>query len=237
MLHRNKIILMMIMVSFILFIFYYLGLYYKISTIESKEKKAIQSWKQLQLQEQILIPSHKYISYYKFRFVEFLKPHVSPHHSGLQIKESSQTETNEKENVFQKENQSEDCILSIPDINLEKIVYTGRERDLHLKNYELITADANMRYKNGGNYIICGHASRLYGHSLNRLQEVKKDTIIEIITKNKTEQYIVYKVNYENMYQTSRYCNQTKEKTVTIISCAKNISKESYIVIHAKIKQ
>ena len=94
-----------------------------------------------------------------------------------------------------------------------------------------------MQYKNGGNYIICGHASKLYGHSLNRLQEIKKDTIIEILTKNKTEQNIVYKVNYENMYETSQYCNQTSEKTVTIISCAKNISKESYIVIHARIKQ
>ncbi len=237
MLHRNKIILRIVMISFILFLLYYLGIYYKIFVTESREKKAIQLWRQLQIQEQILIPSHRYISYYKFKYSEFLMNSIYPYHSVLNIEESQQTKINEKENISQRENQSEDCILSIPDINLEKIVYTGGERDLHLKNYELITADAHMRYKNGGNYIICGHASKLYGHSLNRLQEVKKDSIIEIITKSKTEQYIVYKVNYENMYETSRYCNQTKEKTITIISCAKNISKESYIVIHAKIKQ
>ena len=227
----------MVMVPFILFLLYYLGLYYKIYVTESKEKKAIQLWKQLQVQEQVLNPSHRHITHYKYKYNEFFKNSVYPHHSALKTEESPQTETNEKENIPQKENQSEDCILSIPNINLEKFVYTGRDRDLHLKNYELVTADANMRYKNGGNYIICGHASKLYGHSLNRLQEVKKDTIIEIITPNKTEQYIVYKVNYENMYETSQYCNQTREKNLTIISCAKNISKESYIVIHAKIKQ
>ena len=46
------------------------------------------------------------------------------------------------------------------------------------KNLFLITADAHMRYKNGGNYIICGHASKLYGHSLNRLH-IFPDNIIK----------------------------------------------------------
>lgn len=227
------------MFTFILFLSYYLRLYYKIYVTESKEKIAIQSWKKSQMQEHNLIPSCKYINYYKFRYYKvFKKPEYVPD-SAIIIGKTSQMENNKKENISRKKSQSEqseDCILSIPDIGLEKIVYTGRQRELHLKNYELITADANMQYKNGGNYIICGHASKLYGHSLNRLQEVKKDTIIEILTKNKTEQYIVYKVNYVNMYETSQYCNQTREKTVTIISCAKNISKESYIVIYARIK-
>lgn len=235
MLHRNKIIFRIIMVSFFLFLLYYLGLYYKIYITESKEKKAVQLWKKEQIQKQILIPSHDDIMYYKFRYYKPLKNPAYLHNSVLITGESS--ETNEKENLTQEENPSKDCILSISDINLEKIVYTGKEREFHLKNYELITANADMQYKNGGNYIICGHASRLYGHSLNRLQEVKKDTIIEIISKNKTERYIVNKVNYENMYETSRYCNQTNEKTLTIISCAKNISRESYIVIQAEIKQ
>lgn len=237
MLHRNKIILCIVVVTFILFLSYYLGLYYKIYVSESKEKIAVQLWKQSQMQEQNPFPSHDYINYYKFRYIKtFEKPKYVADSLFITGK-TTHMKSNKKENSFQKKNQSEDCILSIPDINLEKIVYTGRQREIHLKNYELITADANMQYKNGGNYIICGHASKLYGHSLNRLQEIKKDTIIEILTKNKTEQYIVYKVNYENMYETSQYCNQTSEKTVTIISCAKNISKESYIVIHARIKQ
>ena len=129
-----------------------------------------------------------------------------------------------------------DCILMIPDINLEKIVYTGKNREEHLKNYELITASENMKYTNGGNYIICGHASRLYGHSLNRLKEVKKGTKIQIQTKDKKEEYIVNEVTYENMNKTSEYCNQTMNNTLTIISCAKYVSEESYIVIHAKRK-
>lgn len=126
-----------------------------------------------------------------------------------------------------------DCILSIPDIELEKIVYTGADRLNYLKEYGLITAADNMQYKNGGNYIICGHASRLYGHSLNRIKEIEKGTLIYIKTPDCIDQYIVDKVTFENMNETSKYCNQTPEQKVTIISCAKYVSKESYIVIQA----
>lgn len=128
-----------------------------------------------------------------------------------------------------------DVIVCITDINLEKFVYTGNNRDTHLTNYELITADEKMKYENGGNYIICGHASRLYGHSLNRIKEVKKGTMIEIKYKDSLDKYIVTSVSYPNMFDTSQYCNQTTERTLTIISCAKYISKESYIVIHANL--
>lgn len=126
-----------------------------------------------------------------------------------------------------------DCILSIPEIELEKIVYTGTERLDYLKEYGLATASDNMQYANGGNYIICGHASRLYGHSLNRIKEIQKGTLIYIKTPDGKDEYIVDNVTFENMYETSKYCNQTPEQRVTIISCAKYISKESYIVIQA----
>lgn len=126
-----------------------------------------------------------------------------------------------------------DCILDIPDIDLQKIVYTGVDRLEHLKQYELATATDNMKYKNGGNYIICGHASRLYGHSLNRIKEIQKGTIIYIKTPNKIDLYKVDNVTYKNMHETSTYCNQTTDKRITIISCAKYISKDSYFVIQA----
>lgn len=129
-----------------------------------------------------------------------------------------------------------DCILSIPVINLIKNVYTGANRTEHLERYELVTATDDMQYKNGGNYIICGHASRLYGHSLNRIKEIQKGDIIFVKTVNKTDKYIVNKVSYENMYNTSNYCNQTIQKSLTIISCAKYVSDESYIVIYAELQ-
>lgn len=129
-----------------------------------------------------------------------------------------------------------DCILFIPAINLEKIVYTGSKRMEHLNQYELITAADNMQYKNGGNYIICGHASRLYGHSLNRIKEVKVGDLLYIQTKSRLDEYIVKKVFFADMNQTSIYCNQTSKKTITILSCAKYISKDSYIVIQAELK-
>lgn len=126
-----------------------------------------------------------------------------------------------------------DCILTIPDINLEKIVYSGDNRLEHLKEYGLATASDTMEYKNGGNYIICGHASRMYGHSLNRIKEVKKGDTIYIKTRNGSDRYIVKQVRFENMNKTSRYCNQTETRQLTIISCAKYVSKSSYIVITA----
>lgn len=130
--------------------------------------------------------------------------------------------------------EDEDCIISIPEINLKKIIYTGKKREEHLSNYDLVTATNNMYYKNGGNYIICGHASKLYGHSLNRLNELKEGDNIYIQTKNKKDIYTVDQITYENMKHTSKFCKQTNTKELTIISCAKYISKESYIVIHAK---
>ena len=126
-----------------------------------------------------------------------------------------------------------DCIIEIPAINLSKIVYTGKNRENHLNNYELVTAASDMKYSNGGNYIICGHASRLYGHSLNRLKELNKGIDIYIISGNKKEKYIINKVYYIDMNKTDEYCKQTNSKELTIISCAKYISKESYIVIKA----
>lgn len=145
--------------------------------------------------------------------------------------ESVDTETDNKKQLWKG-----DCILFIPEINLEKIVYTGTKRTEHLKQYELVTASDNMQYKNGGNYIICGHASRLYGHSLNRIREVKEGNLLYIQTKQQLDEYVIKKVFFVDMNNTSKYCNQTSQQTVTILSCAKYISKNSYIVIQAELK-
>ncbi len=133
----------------------------------------------------------------------------------------------------QNRNWTGDCILSIPDIELKKIVYTGTDRMEHLAQYSLVTASDTMKYINGGNYIICGHASRLYGHALNRIREIKKGNRLYIETSHGKDCYIVQQIKYEKMKETSRYCNQTSQRQITIISCAKYVSKESYIVITA----
>ena len=129
-----------------------------------------------------------------------------------------------------------DCIVEIPKIQLQKIVYSGTNRESHLKNYELVTATNDMTYNNGGNYIICGHASQLYGHSLNRLQELQLGDEIIIYTPNTKDIYTIHSIDYIEQHNTSLYCNQTQEPIVTLLSCAKNISEQSYIVIKA-IKQ
>ena len=184
------------------------------------------------------------ISQYVNEDVDNVMDHIISNSDKAIILPESSTETsNETEQKIQEKSDTRkdvkwlgDCILEIPDIDLKKIVYTGEEREKHLENYELITAASDMYYKSGGNYIICGHASRLYGHSLNRLKEIKKGMDIYIQTKEQKDHYIVKKVSYQSMNETSNYCKQSDQKVITIISCAKYISEHSYIVIEAELE-
>ena len=143
----------------------------------------------------------------------------------------------EKDKITSEKQWIGDCIIYIPSIDLKKIVYTGNQREEHLENYELVTANGDMKYEYGGNYIICGHASRLYGHSLNRLKELKTGAAIQIITPDYTDEYTVSTIKFENMYQTDNYCNQSRKNMLTILSCAKYVSNETYIVIQAIKKE
>ena len=94
-----------------------------------------------------------------------------------------------------------------------------------------------MKYSNGGNYIICGHASKLYGHSFNRIQEIQIGTEIEIESENIVDTYCVNCIQFANQNNCSSYFNQTNNHDmITIISCAKYISDNSYIIVQAKKK-
>ncbi len=129
-----------------------------------------------------------------------------------------------------------DCIIKIPSINLEKIVYTGDGRGLELENYNLVTAANDMKYEYGGNYIICGHNSKLYGHSLSRIHEVEIGDAIFIYHNKNRYEYTVHSIEYHNMHQISSYLQQSEEKELTILSCSKNRDKEEYIIIKCKYK-
>jgi LPXTG-site transpeptidase (sortase) family protein len=140
----------------------------------------------------------------------------------------------EKEQMSAGINGNIDCIIRIPSIDLEKIVYTGTDRISHLDQYELITASEDMQYINGGNYIICGHASRLYGHSLNRIKELETGDVIYIDTQKGTDTYTVQKIFFANRYKCSEYFTQSQKPALTIISCARYVSDNSYIIVQAQ---
>lgn len=143
-------------------------------------------------------------------------------------------QTTKKEKVQEKLPQGFDSIMSIPSISLEKIVYTGDLREERLEQYDLITAAKDMTYLNGGNYIVCGHYSQVYGHSLNRLKELKKGDYVYINSNNILHKYKVYSKTYETMTDTSSFCTQTEQRELTIISCARYIGADQYIVIKCK---
>jgi sortase A len=156
--------------------------------------------------------------------------------NSIHCKENNQTsfECSEKKQTTTYLDENIDCVIRIPSIDLEKLVYTGTSRLSHLESYELITASEDMRYVNGGNYIICGHASRIYGHSLNRIKELKTGDLIYVDTKNGTETYTVYKISFVNRDKSCEYFFQTDVSTLTIISCARYVSDNSYIVVQAQ---
>jgi LPXTG-site transpeptidase (sortase) family protein len=151
------------------------------------------------------------------------------------VQENSDSYTPKKQQTGNAVTVDKDCIIRIPDIDLEKIVYTGTNRETHLSRYELITASDDMQYMNGGNYIICGHASRLYGHSLNRIKEVQKGSLIYIESQQGIDTYTVNNVSFADRYHSSEYYNQSDEAMLTIISCARYVSDTSYIIVQAKL--
>lgn len=124
-----------------------------------------------------------------------------------------------------------DCIIYIPAIELKKIVYTGERREQYLEDYKLITATEDMRYTYGGNYIICGHNSRLYGHSLNRLRNISVHDQVYIMTSGQIDTYQVSSITYKEMEDTNEYCEQNGNKQITILSCARYVGDNMYIVI------
>lgn len=221
---NKKIIKLIILICILLYLILMFIVIKNISSIqkkESKEKELINNYKELHKQIEVIdkqdnnnITDETYLNQ---NTIDKNSAHISDN--------NKQTKS--------KSNNKGDCIIEIPDINLAKIVYTGKDRETHLENYELVTAADDMEYSQGGNYIICGHASRLYGHSLNRIKEITKGTEILITDNEKTDKYTVNKVYYSNMMDTDKYCRQINKQEITIISCAKYISKESYIVIKA----
>ena len=160
---------------------------------------------------------------------------INPDDDIEERKESNGTIITKKNNTQDKLPIGYDCIVSIPIISLEKIVYTGSLRESHLEQYDLITAADDMKYSNGGNYIICGHYSQLYGHSLNRLKELNKGDFVYINSNGTLHKYTVYSKEFETMTETSTYCVQTEQRELTIISCAKYVGVDKYIVIKCKL--
>ena len=61
--------------------------------------------------------------------------------------------------------------------------------------------------------------------------ELEKGDKVYICFQNKRYEYKVYSIQYENMYQTSEYMQQTQDKELTIFSCSKNRDKKEYIIV------
>ena len=130
-----------------------------------------------------------------------------------------------------------DCELVIPSISLDRVVVAGGDLDYNLNRYLLTAGSVDMRYDQGGRYIILGHMSANYGHSLNRLHEVKPGDSL-YIRKNDgvCDTYVVQTVETRPQEEIAEYTQQTGERLVTVVTCDSAGYTSNYIVVTATVQ-
>ena len=83
-----------------------------------------------------------------------------------------------------------DGILTIDRINLRVPIlneYTGRNLDISINS-----VNPRVRMGDTGNYVLTGHASRIFGRHFNRLRELSPGDKIVVENKSERFEYIVY---------------------------------------------
>ena len=112
-----------------------------------------------------------------------------------------------------------DSILVINKINLKKAIIRGNNNDYNLDRYYFVTADQEA-VLGEDNYIIYGHCSQTYGHSFNRLEELKAGDKFQLIQEAQTFTYVVSDVRRELREDAAPYLD-TGMNTVQFLSCEK----------------
>lgn len=228
-------------IALFLLLVYYMNIlyecYYKEQSEEDEIRIFVEKWQEQKEQKEKL--GESIVSTENTYKISYRNENNKQAKSDVQVEEASTQWLDENAKDHDDKNDKNikvayDCILIIPSIEINKYVYTGTKREQYLEQYHLITAAQDMKYQNGGNYIICGHYSKLYGHSLNRLKELNVGDDVTIWYREDLDTYKVTSISYINMKNTTQYCNQTNERELTIISCAKYEGKDKYLVVKCK---
>lgn len=134
------------------------------------------------------------------------------------IKEHKEQNTN---NNLKKDTNSDDNIegvgiLIIPKIDLKVVI--GEGADLETLKYAVGHFKGTAMPGEIGNFCVAGHRSYVFGEYFNRLNELKAGDEVIIKTLNGEFKYKVY--NTEVVLPTQvEVLNQTKEATMTLITC------------------
>ena len=127
-----------------------------------------------------------------------------------------------------------DCVLSIPQIDICRVVITGGDMDYNLDRHLFVTMQQNMVYGESS-YVIGGHQSFIYGHSMNRLEELDIGDSIYIIKDDISYEYEVIEKDMEQWGVDDKDYGADVRK-LAIYTCRKQKERpKPYIVVRAEL--
>lgn len=129
-----------------------------------------------------------------------------------------------------------DSVMVIDKINLKKVIIRGKDNNYNLDKYYFVTASQSASLGED-NYVIYGHCSKTYGHSFNRLEELKAGDSFYLIQGDAVYDYIINEVRRELRKDAASYLDTGKD-TVQLVSCerqkAKGYSEKRLIIVTAE---
>lgn len=125
------------------------------------------------------------------------------------------------------------AVLTIPAINIKYPVVSGTDPETlkHSLGYFEGTALPGQT----GNFAVAGHRNSSYARYFNRLDEIKKGDEIIVETRSNKYVYSVTEVFKVHKNQTD-VLNQTKDKSITLITCTNGYKPKYRIIVKGKLK-
>jgi len=126
-------------------------------------------------------------------------------------------------------------ILKIEKIDLELPILSGATKS----NLEISVSSINNTGKPGeiGNYSIAGHRSHTYGRHFNRLGEIEKGDIIEVVTGDAAYTYKVYDIFTVDPGEIWVLRPDGNHKEITLITCEPMINPTRRLIVRGRIEK
>ncbi|WP_142413689.1 class D sortase [Hathewaya massiliensis] len=135
----------------------------------------------------------------------------------IEIIEKDSYDEKDYEEVLNKKAQNTTPILKIDKINLKQPILDGATKE----NMAISVTSVNPKVKPGdkGNYSISGHRSYKHGRNFNRLNEIEKDDIIEVIYSGDEFKYKVNKKFLVKPHEVLVLDSKKNKPEITLITC------------------
>lgn len=126
-------------------------------------------------------------------------------------------------------------VIRIPAIDLEYPIIEGTGDEQLAKGIGHITyTDALGQYGNTG---LAGHRAHRFGRLFNRLDELKNDDVIQIISGQYVYEYVVYEKLIVEPSDISVLNRNSDYRVLTLVTCDPMINPTHRLIIHAYIPE